>query len=404
MLNFGGFLSSNFWSNYRCQSSASIEDLLNSKDCSVDKLLDDDDCLQEFKNYNDKLIKYFDHDKLKTLIDYITVMPTPQDGHNRGHKYPFISGEIFNCEINQLLDRFFEAPVKVKAEEEEKDSDAENSDDDKSAEKKKSEEADKEETAGATNLEEKAADANTTEEAKSEDKDENPHGTDEKKSDDAETTEEAKADAAEATTEEKKEATEAPAETKEEAKEEVKDEEKNTQEPESEEQEAKKEEAKPAAEEEKKGEPEEEAEQKKEENDSATPISTEATAIETVPTEGDDKEEEPENRFVLLDRLFQFIDAEEEDLNQVLAGYFCKLVSLLISRKQKSLVPYIFAPESKIIDQLLKHVYQKSISEVLNKLLTQLDSDFEPALQEQIHLKQQQAVSTLISQLGADKT
>jgi len=100
MLNFGGFLSSNFWTNYRCQSSASVEDLLNRKDCTVDKLLDDDDCLQEFKNFNDKLIKYFDHDKLKVLIDYITVMPDKDAGHSRGHKYPFISGEIFNCEIN----------------------------------------------------------------------------------------------------------------------------------------------------------------------------------------------------------------------------------------------------------------------------------------------------------------
>ena len=126
MLNFGGFLSSNFWTNYRCQSSASIEDLLNSKNCTVDKLLDDDDCLQELKNFNDKLIKYFDHDKLKVLIDYITVMPNAEDGHDRGHKYPFIAGEIFNCEINQILDKFFEAPVKiapVAADDDDKDSD-----------------------------------------------------------------------------------------------------------------------------------------------------------------------------------------------------------------------------------------------------------------------------------------
>merc|ERR1712086_966556 len=108
-----GFLSSNFWTNYRCSSSASVEDLLSSKDCTVDKLLDDDDCLQEFTNYNDKLIKYFDHDKLKVLVDYITVMPE-LDEQKRGHKYPFIAGEIFNCEINQILDKFFEAPVKVK--------------------------------------------------------------------------------------------------------------------------------------------------------------------------------------------------------------------------------------------------------------------------------------------------
>jgi len=129
MLNFGGFLSNNFWSNYRCQSSASVEDLLNSKDCTVDKLLDDDDCLQEFKTFNDKLIKYFDHDKLKVLIDYITVMP-PDDSHNRGHKYPFISGEIFNCEINQILDKFFEAPVKQKPVEPAEDSKEPSKDDD----------------------------------------------------------------------------------------------------------------------------------------------------------------------------------------------------------------------------------------------------------------------------------
>jgi hypothetical protein len=78
---------------------------------------------------------------------------------------------------------------------------------------------------------------------------------------------------------------------------------------------------------------------------------------------------------MLLDRLFSFIDIEEE-LNPVLSGYFSKLVSLLISRKQKMLIPYIFAPESKIIDNLVRHVGQKSISEVINKLLTQIDPDY----------------------------
>jgi hypothetical protein len=33
-----------------------VEELLNSKNCTVDKLLNDDDILQEFKNLNDKLI------------------------------------------------------------------------------------------------------------------------------------------------------------------------------------------------------------------------------------------------------------------------------------------------------------------------------------------------------------
>lgn len=56
MYLYSSFLTSSFWTNYRQQSSASVEELLSSKDCSVDRLLNDDDILQEFKNLNDKLI------------------------------------------------------------------------------------------------------------------------------------------------------------------------------------------------------------------------------------------------------------------------------------------------------------------------------------------------------------
>ena len=61
-----------------------------------------------------------------------------------------------------------------------------------------------------------------------------------------------------------------------------------------------------------------------------------------------------------------------------------------------------FAPGSDVIEQMLKHVYQKSISEVLNKLLTQIDSDFEPEIMAEIKAKQQLAVAKLIDQLGPD--
>jgi hypothetical protein len=42
---------------------------------------------------------------------------------------------------------------------------------------------------------------------------------------------------------------------------------------------------------------------------------------------------EEENKYVLLDRLFKFIE-QEGPMNDVLAGYFNKLVSLLIYQKQ----------------------------------------------------------------------
>ena len=71
-------------------------------------------------------------------------MPDKEDGHNRGRKYPFITGEIFNCEINQILDKFFEAPPPIQpslkgdddeVEKEDKEDDEEEEDDEKKSDK-----------------------------------------------------------------------------------------------------------------------------------------------------------------------------------------------------------------------------------------------------------------------------
>jgi len=69
------------------------------------------------------------------------------------------------------------------------------------------------------------------------------------------------------------------------------------------------------------------------------------------------KKQKLKESMILLDRLFKFVMTDKKPLNPVLAGYFAKLVTLLINRKQKQLVPYVFAPGSKIIDKLLYHVY-----------------------------------------------
>jgi hypothetical protein len=73
---------------------------------------------------------------------------------------------------------------------------------------------------------------------------------------------------------------------------------------------------------------------------------------------------------MLLERLFRFIRQREIPLNAVLAGYFTKLVTLLINRKQKNLIPYVFEEKSDIMDCLVYHVSQKSISELLSKFLS----------------------------------
>ena len=91
------------------------------------------------------------------------------------------------------------------------------------------------------------------------------------------------------------------------------------------------------------------------------------------------KKEEEANRYMLLDKLFLFIRSkQDDDLNPVLSGYFSKILRILITKRQKQLVPYLFDTFSDIIDCLLRHSYQKSISEVLYKILTEVESsDYE---------------------------
>ena len=57
-----------------------------------------------------QLIEYFGHDKMKELIDYIIVVADPKEGAERGRKLPFLADKIFALGINQMIDKFFEAP------------------------------------------------------------------------------------------------------------------------------------------------------------------------------------------------------------------------------------------------------------------------------------------------------
>lgn len=87
------------------------------------------------------------------------------------------------------------------------------------------------------------------------------------------------------------------------------------------------------------------------------------------------------NKYALLDRLMRLIRQKETPLNPVLAGYFSKLLCQLCTRKDKQLVPYVFAADCDVIDCLLYHSYQRSISEVLFKLLNINDTYFDEDLQ-----------------------
>lgn len=80
----------------------------------------------------------------------------------------------------------------------------------------------------------------------------------------------------------------------------------------------------------------------------------------------------PANRFFLFERLLSFIEQDGE-LNSVLAGYFSKLFLILVQSKQKEVYSYVYA-HPQVFENLVKHLYSKSISEILQKLLANTPS------------------------------
>ena len=61
-----------------------------------------------------------------------------------------------------------------------------------------------------------------------------------------------------------------------------------------------------------------------------------------VNAEGGEEEERGELRYDLLDYLFSFLETEEE-LNQVLCGYFCKLIGVFLKKHSAKLLAYMYA-------------------------------------------------------------
>ena len=106
--------------------------------------------------------------------------------------------------------------------------------------------------------------------------------------------------------------------------------------------------------------------------------SNELTQATTAALSERSDEAEQCGKYMLLDRLFKFVkSSDNQPVNSVLAGYFSKVVQLLINRKQKQIVPYIIGDENQVVESLLKHVYSRSVAEVIHRLLHIVESNFE---------------------------
>ena len=80
-----GFLSGLTFNNMKL-TSIEVEKKLDDPNSTLEDLLVEEEIIQELKNQNPKLLKFFSKDKIKSLINYIIIEPK-EDDQLKGHKF-----------------------------------------------------------------------------------------------------------------------------------------------------------------------------------------------------------------------------------------------------------------------------------------------------------------------------
>ena len=79
----------------------------------------------------------------------------------------------------------------------------------------------------------------------------------------------------------------------------------------------------------------------------------------------------PKSRYGLLEKLLSLL-AGERELNSVLAGYFAKVLQVLLEKRKLEVLGYLFNYREHITN-LLRRSKNKSVAEVLHKILSNED-------------------------------
>ena len=367
---FGNFGMGMYFGN--AKASESIDNKLKDPKTEIEDLLRDEDLLQEFRSQNEKLIEYFDRNKIKRLIDYIIKEPEV-DEQERGYKFPFISSQIFGLELDKMIDHFFvtnkqleEENKKNEKKEEKNEANDENPKDKETSGESAKKEVNKEES---PEQKEKKNDMDANKNKNEEDKKEEAGKIKEGESKEGEKKEEG--DKAIKDGEKKEEEEKA-------NKDGPKDEEKKGEEKKKIEGESKEAEKKEEVNKENKNETNDGNKNEGEKKVNAGDTKEENKNGEKNDKEGENKEENSqkekpeENRMELLDHLFSFLPEKEEKekrLNYVLCGYFSSIFSNLLSINPTALLKYIYNVRSDIFYKMVNHCYRKSISDTLSRIL-----------------------------------
>ena len=291
--------------------SESITKKLKDPNTTLEDLLKEDELLQELKSQNNDLINFFNKEKIKQMLNYIT--KEQEDDKLKGYKFPFVCSQIFGLEIDNIMKYFFITNKEMQ--------ELENKDNQNNNEIQKEEEK-KEKENEVKNEEEKKDKEPLKEGEKKEEKEEKKDEIQEENKKDEQTT---------------------PLEKKEEENQDKENKEENKENEEEENQEKEKE------------------NKEKEENQSE----------ENQSEDNQSQPENPENKIELIDYLFNnfFPKDETVKLNYVLCGYFSSLINNLLQINSLTFLKYIYLERQEFFYKMVSHSYRKSISDTLSKLL-----------------------------------
>ncbi|XVE91031.1 hypothetical protein DITRI_Ditri20bG0123400 [Diplodiscus trichospermus] len=93
-----------FWRMAGLSTASPVETILDKENFTLEELLDEDEIIQECKALNGRLINFLrEKAQVEQLIRYIVVEPPEDAEKRRSFKFPFISCEIFTCEVDIIL-------------------------------------------------------------------------------------------------------------------------------------------------------------------------------------------------------------------------------------------------------------------------------------------------------------
>ena len=90
------------------KSSSMFSKLIDSKDTTIEDLLNDEDFLSEVKIQNEVLFNYMDNEKVSQMIDILLTEPSLSNTNIKSFKIPFIICEALCLDINHFTDKLLD--------------------------------------------------------------------------------------------------------------------------------------------------------------------------------------------------------------------------------------------------------------------------------------------------------